>query len=63
MFMIRKIIDRIIFYLRKEKYLTAIAAIMNGILTLNEMLIVISTIIDLLRTILFAKVVLIIAFY
>lgn len=61
--MIRKIIDRIIFYLRKEKYLTAIAAIMNGILTLNEMLIVISTIIDFLRTVLFAKVVLIIAFY
>lgn len=63
MFMIRKIIDRIIFYLRKEKYLTAIAVMMNGILTLNEMLIVISTIIDLLRTVLFAKVVLIIAFY
>lgn len=61
--MIRKMVDRIIFYLRKGKYLTAIAAIMNGILTLNEMLIVISTIIDLLRTVLFAKVVLIIAFY
>lgn len=61
--MIRKIIDRIIFYLRKEKYLTAIAVIINGILTLNEILIVISTSIDLLRAVLFAKAVLIIAFY